>query len=192
MKANRKRGRIEQNDQTIFADNSIVSGLSTSSRRIRSSSEHHCWERERAGDNFFGRMSRWSQTVGGETLIDLLDRERELIWCSIGLSNLFLFSSDLSWKKSREKKKKKRNTQREKKQKKDIEKKNQTNKHSCSEGKHGQHIRNEGPKQTTRNVHAADKDVCKSNENQREENKGNKQIKNNVYMCACEKGFACC
>jgi hypothetical protein len=27
--------------------------------------------------------------------------------------------------------------------------------------KHGQHIQNQGPKQTTRNAHAADKDVCK-------------------------------
>jgi hypothetical protein len=47
--------------------------------------------------------------------------------------------------------KKKRNIEKEKKIK-------QTN--TRAQRKHGQHIQNQGPKQTTRNAHVADKNVC--------------------------------
>ncbi len=64
---------------------------------------------------------------------------------------IYFLLSDLSWKKKEHAKKTKKYRKREKKTK-------QTN--TRAQRKHGQHIQNQGPKQTTRNVHAADKNVC--------------------------------
>jgi ABC-type nickel/cobalt efflux system permease component RcnA len=64
---------------------------------------------------------------------------------------IYFLLSYLSWKKKEHAKKKKYRKRKRKPNK-------QT--HVLKE-KHGQHIQHQGPKQTTRNAHAADKDVCK-------------------------------
>jgi len=69
--------------------------------------------------------------------------------CWIDRSNLF--SSFLFILEKKRNTQKKRNIEKEKKTK-------QTN--TRAQRKHGQHIQNQGPKQTTRNAHAADKNVC--------------------------------
>lgn len=63
---------------------------------------------------------------------------------------IYFLLSYLSWKKKEHAKKREREKYRKKT--------NQTN--TRAQRKHGQHIQNQGPKQTTRNAHAADKNVC--------------------------------